>query len=492
MTERLSNAALSNLAPTVAVPGYDREGISVGIVHLGIGAFHRAHQAVFTDDRLAAGETSWGIIAASLRSPDTRDALQPQDNLYTLAVQNGREESLRIVGSILQTIVAHEHPGDLLDALCRGGVRIVTLTVTEKGYMANVSTGTLLRDHPDIVHDLTNPSVPRTALGFLCEAIARRREGGLQPFTILSCDNLPSNGRTLANVLVEFASLRSPDLAGYIVESVACPSTMVDRIVPATTETDRARIVASLGVDDSWPVVAEPFFQWVIEDRFPSGRPAWEESGVEFVSNVEPHEKMKLRMLNGAHTAIAAIGQVAGFDTVAEAFAQPAIRRFIQAYWNQVSVTLDPNVDSIAYSNRLINRFDNPALRHRTAQISTDASHKIPQRVLEPLKELASTGGAMDTLAFVVAVWMRSCGSSDDRGQPLIVNDPAYRSWSEGRTLGGDPISIVREFLKFETVFDIELRFCAALVPELITAFADIRNLGVIRAIEKRFPLVDS
>lgn len=488
MSDRLSNAVLGELPADVALPVYDRANTGAGIVHLGVGAFHRAHQAAFTDECLTAGETGWGIIAASLRSPDTRDALEPQDNLYTLAVRDSDGESLRIVGSVLETIVAPETPERLLQAMTDPDIRIVTLTITEKGYTANMADRSLLHDHPDIVHDLQTPHTPKSAIGFLTEAIRRRRDAGIAPFTVLSCDNLPSNGETVSRVLREFAALRSPELATYIDKNVACPSSMVDRIVPATTDEDRERIAVRLGVADAWPVIAEPFFQWVIEDRFPTGRPQWENAGAEFVKDVAPYEHMKLRMLNGSHTVIAAIGQIAGLDTVSQTFAHPVVRRFVQLYWSQVATTLADGIDGAAYALRLAQRFDNAALKHRTEQIASDASQKIPQRIIAPFKELHAGENRCDPLVFAIAAWIRSCDATNETGQALAVRDPAYRAWAQQRTLDfADLPNIVSQFLQFDAVFDPALRSNEQFVGALNHAYADIHGLGIIEAIEKNF-----
>ena len=408
MTGRLSESKLATLPPGVAVPGYDRDAVTAGIVHLGVGAFHRAHQAVYVDDCLAAGGTEWGIVGASLQSASTRDALQPQDGLYTLAVRGSGGEQLRVIGAIQSMLVAPDDPARLLDALTDTGVRIVTLTVTEKAYLRNAA-GDLDAAHAGIVADLADPARPRTVHGFLVEALARRRLAGVQPFTILSCDNLPANGRTLHRLLVQFAKLRDGDLAAHV-ESVACPSSMVDRIVPATTDADRERVAASLGVEDAWPIMTEPFTQWVIEDDFPAGRPAWEKFGVEMVRDVVPFEEMKLRLLNGAHSSIAYLGLLSGHETVAKSFGDPAIRGFVQALWAEAIPTLpgDAGLDPAAYTKALTERFDNTALAHRTAQIANDGSQKLPQRIVGSALDQLEAGAEARHLMLVVAAWIRA------------------------------------------------------------------------------------
>jgi fructuronate reductase len=425
-SRRLGTAALAGLPASVARPGYDRDAVATGIVHLGIGAFHRAHQAVCTDDVLAAGDRRWGILGASLRSPDTRDALVPQDGLYTLSVRDSDGEALRVIGAVRDVLVAPENPAALLDALCRPSVAIASLTVTEKGYCHDPATGRLDEAHPDIVHDLAHPEAPRSAIGILARAIARRRAEGLAPFTPLCCDNLPANGRTLHRILSRFAALVSPDLGAYVEGEIACPETMVDRIVPATTDEDRGRIAAALGVEDAWPIVTEPFLQWVIEDRFLSGRPAWEAAGATLVSEVAPYETMKLRLLNGSHSSLAYLGYLSGCETVAAAMAEPGIAAFVGALMEDSTptLTLPPGADVAGYKRSLIDRFRNTALKHRTWQIAMDGTQKLPQRLLGTVRDRLARGLPVDRHALGVAAWMRYVAGTDEAGKPIDVRDP--------------------------------------------------------------------
>ena len=481
---RLNDANLRHLPAAVARPRYTRSGVRTGIVHLGLGAFHRAHQAEFTDDCLNAGETDWGIAAASLRNPDTRDALLPQDGLYTLALRENADQALRVIGSINQTFVAPEDPGALLAAMADPAVRIVTLTVTEKGYTANIAGRDLRLDDPGVQHDLAHPHSPQTALGFVAQALAMRRAAGIKPFTLLSCDNLPGNGRFLHNVLAQFATSRDADFGRYVTDEVACPSCTVDRIVPATTDADRDMVAARLGMRDDWPVVAEPYFQWVIEDRFPSGRPEWERAGVVFATDVGPYEAMKLRLLNGAHTTIAAMGRVSGHHTVADAIANPVIRAFIAAYWAEVAPTIAPGTDVAGYTARLLTRFDNTALHHKTAQIATDGSLKVPQRIVAPLRDLIAMGRPTTTLCFALAAWIRSCQGTDEAGGAMPLSDPQLQGWSDLPAAGVPVADTVRAYLGLSSVFGLGLG--EHIAPALETALADIRALGVLPAAKMR------
>lgn len=426
MVDRLCGAALARLLAGVARPGYDRGAVRPGIVHLGVGAFHRAHQAVYTDAVLAAGDKRWGITAASLRSPDTRNALAPQDGLYALNIR-GEADQLAVIGSINRVLAAPEKPDALLDALCAPTVAIVSLTVTEKAYCRDPASGALDEAHPDILHDLLHPHAPRSVLGWLLAGIARRRAEGLAPFTVLCCDNLPANGRTLHRLLARFAQLHSPGLGAFVENEVACPDTVVDRIVPATTAEDRSRVAAALGLWDAWPVVAEPFTQWVVADRFPNGRPAWEDVGVTLVSDVAPFEAMKLRMLNASHSALAYLGLLAGVETVADAMRDPDFAGFAARVMDDATPTLavPPGTEVLGYKRALLARFRNPALRHRTAQIATDGSQKLPQRVLDTVRDRLALGLPVDTHALVVAGWMRYVTGVDEHGKRIAVQDSA-------------------------------------------------------------------
>jgi fructuronate reductase len=477
---RLGAAALASLPASVARPNYDRAAVATGIVHLGIGAFHRAHQAVYTDDVLAAGDLRWGILGASLRSPDTRDALVPQDGLYSLAVRDSDGERLRVIGAVRDVLVAPQDPTALLEALCRPSVAIVSLTVTEKGYCHDPATGRLDEAHPDVVHDLAHPEAPRSAIGILAQAIARRRAAGLKPFTPLCCDNLPANGRTLHRILSRYAALVSPDLGAYVEGEIACPDTMVDRIVPATTDEDRARIAAALGVEDAWPVVTEAFSQWVIEDRFLSGRPGWEAAGATLVADVAPYETMKLRLLNGSHSALAYLGYLSGCETVAAAMAEPGIAAFVAALMADSTPTLvlPPGADADGYKRSLVDRFRNTALKHRTWQIAMDGSQKLPQRLLGTIRDRLARGLPVDRHALGVAAWMRYVAGTDEAGRPIDVRDPLAADFAAiARDAGPVADRLAPALLGLQAVFGDDLpsdpRFRTAVTRALDALFRD-------------------
>ncbi|WP_157220713.1 mannitol dehydrogenase family protein [Flavisphingomonas formosensis] len=422
---RLSSATLDRLSDDVLRPAYDRATVKRGVVHLGIGAFHRAHQAVFFDDVMNRGDLRWGIIAASLRSPAVRDQMAPQDGLYTLVVRDGSAEQARIVGAVQDVIVAPEAPRDLLAALARPDTHIVTLTVTEKGYKLDPATGALLDDDPQLATDLASLDAPQTAPGYLVAALAMRRAAGLSPFTAISCDNLPHNGARLRDAVLGLARRHDPALAEWIAARGAFPQTMVDRIVPATIDGDIAALAARIGVEDRAMVKTEPFLQWVIEDDFCGPRPDFG-PGVQLTTNVAPWEEAKLRLLNGAHSGIAYLGGLAGIDHVHEVLGVPEARAFVEALWDESETTLSPppELDVAAYRRDLMARFGNPTLQHRTRQIAMDGSQKLPQRLLAPIAARRAAGQGVGALSLAVAGWIRWQAGRDDQGRAHMIDDP--------------------------------------------------------------------
>lgn len=421
---RLSAKTLAQVSPGARVPDYDRARVTPGIVHLGIGAFHRAHMAVYVDD-LLKDHPDWGIVGASLRRPDTKEALEPQDGLYTVAVRDASGTYPRIIGSILRVLDANTQREDLLAMMASPAIRIVSLTVTEKGYCHDPATGELDQRHPDIVHDLANPTTPRSAPGMLVEGLARRRAAGIAPFAVMSCDNLPSNGATVKRIVTKFASLRDAAL-GEWVGQVAFPGTMVDRIVPSTTDADRGTVAQMIGAEDAWPIMTEPFTQWVIEDHFPEGRPPFEKAGAQMVGDVEPFERMKLRMLNGSHSTMAYLGYLAGYEYISDVMGDPDFVKLIHGLMTEEAMpTLDmPGVDLGAYRDQLLDRFRNPALKHRTWQIAMDGSQKLPQRLLGTIRDRLKAELPFERLGLGVAAWMRYVVGIDEKGDTIDVRDP--------------------------------------------------------------------
>jgi len=467
---RLSLSALAALPSNVARPVYDRAKVTPGIVHLGIGAFHRAHMAVYVEQLLAT-DPHWGIVGASLRRPDTKEALAPQDGLYTVAVRDASGTRCEVIGSIVRLLDANTERDELIATMADPQIRIVSLTVTEKGYCHDPATGELDETHPDIVHDLAHPEAPISAPGLIVAALERRRQGAVAPFSVMSCDNLPSNGKTVARIVTRSAQLRSPALAAHVRAEVAFPGTMVDRIVPATTDADRQAIKDIIGVDDAWPIMTEPFTQWVIEDHFPAGRPSFEAVGAQLVKDVEPFERMKLRMLNGSHSTIAYLGYLAGHQYVAEVMQSPDFVRLIHGLMTEEAMpTLDmPGVDLGQYRDDLLARFANPALNHRTWQIAMDGTQKLPQRLLGTIRDRLAAGQSVTRLALGVAAWMRYVTGIDEKGGPIEVKDPlAVKLRSIADAAGRNPGRHVDGLLSVREVFSDDLPSNAGLRDVLI------------------------
>ena len=456
-----------------------------GIVHLGLGAFARAHLALYTEDTFAA---DWGILGVSLQRPDQRDLLAPQDCLYT-AVERGPEgATTRTVTCLTGVLVAPEDPEAVLAAMSAAGTRIVTLTITEKGYCHDPATGRLNLAHPTIAHDLAHPGAPLGAIGFLVEALRRRRAAGLRPFTVLCCDNLPANGRLVAKLVEAFAAQRDPDLAAWIAAEAQFPCSMVDRIVPATTPADVAEVMALIGVTDAAPVIHEPFRQWVIEDRFVDGaRPPWEAARAQFVTDVEPFEHMKLRLLNGAHSALAYLGYLGGHETIAETMADRGYAGFVERLWRDEIVPVvppPPETDLLAYVAALQARFSNTAIRHRTWQIAMDGSQKLPQRLLGTIRERLDRDLPLPALALVIAGWIRYTSGVDERGAPIDVRDPlADRLRSVQAEWPEDPEARVKAVLNLEQIFGADLPADERFVTAVIAAYRDLWARGARAAV---------
>ena len=478
---RLSTAALGRIKPGARVPRYDRSAVTRGIVHLGIGAFHRAHQAVVIDDVLERN-SSWGIVGASLRRPDTKDALAPQDGLYTVLVKDGEARAPRVIGSVLEVVDAPNERAALLKRMADPATRIVSLTVTEKGYCYDAASGGLDVKHPDIVADLADPRQPRSAPGWVVEALRLRRAAGVAPFTVLSCDNLPHNGAVAAKVFTQFAEAADAGLGAWVRDNVAFPATMIDRIVPATTDADRAEVAQLIGLEDAWPVMAEPFLQWVVEDRFTGARPPLELGGAEFVGDVAPYERMKLRMLNGSHSMMAYLGYLSGFEFIAQVIAEESFRRFIgSAMAEEIAPTLGmPRAQTDAYAAKLLERFSNSALRHRTYQIAMDGSQKLPQRLLGTIADRIKVGAPFERLALGVAAWMIYARGTDEKGGRIEVQDPMR---AEFELI--DPARLVEGFLALDRVFPRELAANASFGAAVASKVALLRQAGAAEAVRR-------
>ncbi|HAN7068535.1 TPA: mannitol dehydrogenase family protein, partial [Escherichia coli] len=398
------------LSAKATLPVYDRNNLAPRIVHLGFGAFHRAHQGVYADILATEHFSDWGYYEVNLIGGEQQIAdLQQQDNLYTVAEMSADAWTARVVGVVKKALhVQIDGLETVLAAMCEPQIAIVSLTITEKGYFHSPATGQLMPDHPMVVADVQNPHQPKTAIGVIVEALARRKAAGLPAFTVMSCDNMPENGHVMRDVVTSYAQAVDVKLAQWIEENVTFPSTMVDRIVPAVTEDTLAKIEQLTGVRDPAGVACEPFRQWVIEDNFVAGRPEWEKAGAELVSDVLPYEEMKLRMLNGSHSFLAYLGYLAGYQHINDCMEDEHYRHAAYALMlhEQAPTLKVQGVDLQDYANRLIERYSNPALRHRTWQIAMDGSQKLPQRMLDSVRWHLAHDSKFDLLALGVAGWM--------------------------------------------------------------------------------------
>lgn len=458
-----------------------------GIIHLGPGAFFRAFNAPYTAETIAAKGGNWGIRAISLRSTAIRDKLAPQDYAYTSVALTPQGTEHSVIEVINYILVAPEDPAAVLAGMSDSAIKIISLTITEKGYCHNPASGKLQLDHPDIIHDLQHPDAPRSAPAFLVYALAQRHAAGLPPFTVLSCDNLPANGELTRRVVLDFAHAVDPELANWIEQEGRFPSTMVDRITPATTEADIAQLAETAGYRDEGCVVHEPFRQWVIEDNFVGGQhPDWDVAGAQFVSDVSAFETMKLRCLNGTHSTLAYLGYLAGYETIAETVADPAFAALLDQLWAQEIIPTVPppeQTDLHTYCAELKQRYLNPAIKHRTWQIAMDGSQKLPQRLLGTIADNLAAGRTVPLLSLAVAGWMRYVGGEDEDGQPIDVRDPLaseLRAASDSDTALADKVAAL---LAMPQVFTPELAANVVFRDTVTAAYETLSAQGVLSAV---------
>jgi mannitol 2-dehydrogenase len=447
----LTQAALASLS--IPVPSYDRRAVTAGIVHFGVGGFHRAHQAMYLDRLMEAGlALDWGICGVGVMPSDQRirDVLHAQDCLYTLVLKDadaGWEP--RVVGSLVDYLYAPDDPEAVLETMASPTTRIVSLTVTEGGYNFSPVTGEFDAQNPAVQADLQPGAIPRTTFGLVTEALARRRARGLEPFTVMSCDNIQGNGHMAQEVFAAFADLRDPELGRWVRAHVRFPNSMVDRITPVTTDEDRRAVQERYGVEDAWPVVCEPFTQWVLEDRFSLGRPPLEQAGVQVVSDVEPYELMKLRLLNASHQALCYFGYLAGHRLVHEVAQDPMFARFLLAYMRrEATPTLSPvpGIDLDAYQHQLIQRFSNAAVRDTVARLCAESSDRIPKWLLPVIRSNLAAGRSVTLAAAVVASWARYAEGVDEQGEPIAVVDRlAERLTATAGRQRGEPLAFVQD-----------------------------------------------
>lgn len=475
-TALLPQIARDEKSAGVRVPAYDRSVVTAGIVHLGVGGFHRAHQAMIIDDLLGQGlALDWGICGVGVMESDLRmrDALAAQDGLYTLVEKHpdGRREA-RVIGSIIDYLYAPDNPEAVIERMASPEIRIVSMTVTEGGYNIHPMTGEFQLESPHVRHDLDSDEAPVTVFGLVVEALRRRRSRRIEPFTVMSCDNLQDNGVVARRAFVAFATAKDAELGAWIDASVSFPNSMVDRITPVTTDTDRAEIAEQFGIDDAWPVVCEPFFQWVLQDSFTAGRPPYEQSDVQLVSDVEPYELMKLRLLNASHQGLCYFGHLMGYRLVHDAAQDPLIARFLLGYMDrEATPTLKPvpGIDLTAYKHQLIERFSNSAVRDTVARLCAESSDRIPKWLVPVIKEQLESGGEIALSAAIVASWARYAEGVDEQGNPIeIVDGLKKRVMAAAGEYSSNPHAFIEDRELFGNLVD---------QPRFVTAYDHVLAL---------------
>lgn len=472
---------LAALPEQVQRPSYDLDAVRVGIVHIGAGGFHRSHQAMYVDRLMNEGlALEWGICGVGLMPGDARmrDVMAEQDCLYALVLKGaGGVRDARVIGSLREYLFAPDDPNAVIERMTDPAVRIVSLTVTEGGYNVSQVTGQFDDAAPDVLHDLAHPDAPRTVFGLVIEALRRRRDRGTAPFTVMSCDNVQGNGDVARAAFAAFARLSDPDLGEWVEASIAFPNSMVDRITPVTADADRDELRERFGLDDGWPVVAEPFVQWVLEDHFPTGRPPFEAAGVQLVDDVEPYEQMKLRLLNSTHQGMCYFGHLMGYRFAHEAAADPLIADFLMGYMNlEATPTLRalPGVDLALYKRTLIERYRNPDVRDTLARLCADSSNRIPKWLLPVVRDQLSVGGRVTSAAAIVASWARYAEGIDEDGVPIdVVDQHKDALMARARMQAQSPTAFLEERGLFGTLIDQP-----AFVQEYVRALDSLRRDG--------------
>ena len=483
----LNSQTLSEIGRRIPAPQYDRSQLRTGIVHFGVGGFHRAHQAMYIDELMNQGKAlDWGITGVGLLPQDRRmhEVMTAQDCLYTLVVKHP-DGSLRprVIGSIIDYVFAPDDPESVLQQLARPTTRIVSLTITEGGYHVHQVTGEFDADDPEIQKDLQPGAVPSTAFGFITEALARRRADDIDPFVVMSCDNIQGNGEVAHRMIGAFARLKDPELAGWIEEHVSFPNSMVDRITPVTTEVDRAMLAEQFGVDDGWPVVCEPFTQWALEEAFSHGRPPLEDVGVQVVNDVEPYELMKLRLLNASHQAMCYLGYLSGYRYAHEACSDPSFTRFLLGYMDHEatpSLAPVPGVDLDRYKQELIKRFANHEIRDTLARLCAESSDRIPKWLLPVVRHQLATGGEFRRSALVVASWARYAEGVDESGEPVdVVDRRRDQVMARARQQRQDPLAFISDRDLFGDLVDSE-----PFTAEYLAALDSLHRVGARATLE--------
>ncbi|WP_411831071.1 mannitol dehydrogenase family protein [Mariniflexile sp. AS56] len=483
---KLNSENLSQLNGEVSVPRYDRTKVKAGILHIGIGGFHRAHEAFYTDELLNKNsDTNWGICGVALLNFDQKifQTLKDQHGLYTLIVKE-LDGSLTktVIGSIVDYLFAPENPTAVIERIANPDIKIITLTITEGGYNYNEATGEFEIDNPAIQQDLKNPNSPKTVFGYLTQGLKLRKENNVSGCTIQSCDNIQGNGHVTKKMLLSYVKHAEPELVSWIESHVSFPNSMVDRITPATVPADIEALKETSGIEDAWPVVCEPFKQWVIEDDFIAGRPAWEEVGAQFVEDVVPYEKMKLSLLNAGHSVLGILGTLIGYSTIDEVVNDEAVNHFLGAYMeHEVIPTLGElkGVDLNEYKQSLLERFGNIYIKDQVDRICSESSAKIPKFILPTVQGQLQGNGVIELAAFVMAAWAIYSLGVDENGAKIQVRDAMEDVLHEKAVAAkANP----KLFLEIESIFG-NLSESEPFVAAYTKAYQDIKQFGVKKCI---------
>lgn len=486
---KLNEQHLQQLPANIKRPGYPLETVSTGIAHIGVGGFHRAHQAAYTDALMNTGEgLDWGICGIGTRSEERtmRDALAAQDHLFTLVELDDRPDTeVRVIGSIRDMLLVEDGSETVVARLADPAIRIVSLTITEGGYCMDESTGQFNPHFPQIQHDLANPRAPISVFGLLCAALARRRGAGIAPFTVMSCDNLPHNGDVIRKALLAFATLVDAELAGWIERHVSFPNAMVDRITPMTSPAHRQALQDQHGIEDAWPAVCEPFVQWVLEDKFVNGRPAWEKVGVQFTDDAAPYEEMKLKLLNSSHLALTYLGTLRGYRYVHETMEDPLIRRYVQRYMDDdVTPQLAPvpGIDLEQYKRTLIERFSNRAIADQLERVCSDGSSKFSKFSVPTINQLIADNAELDRAALVIAAWALYLRGVDENGERYRILDPRLEFC---QALVDEDEGLAQRLLDREDIFGTQIPRSASFREAFERNLTRLRSLGVNGTLEQ-------
>jgi len=467
-------------------PNYDRDKLKCGIAHMSVGGFHRSHQAVYLDRYLQNHAEDWMIYGVGNLDADITlvNALNAQDNLYTLTERSKTKDEIRVVGSIKEFVHAPTNKASVISALSSDDIKIISLTITEKGYCYD-SSKNLDLNHPMIKADLENPDEPISAIGFVYAAAKKRMENGGQPFTLMSCDNLPGNGHIASRIIIQFAQEKDPKVAQWIRDNVSFPNGMVDRITPAPSEQTTKFVSETFNIDDPGALVSEDFLQWIIEDDFINGRPALEEVGVQFVKDVEPYEKLKVRMLNGSHSALSYLSYLMGYREVDVAMNDPLVNDFVRMYMNEditPCIPEVPGVDVEEYKNILIERFSNPAISDQIQRLAMDGSEKIPNALVPPIEYHLEHGTSSRYLAFAVAAWYRYLRGTDEDGAKIEITDPMSAELvARASAHPMDPAQLIG----IKEIFGVNVSQSAAFIEEVSKSLESIETMGTKDALTK-------